>query len=328
MDGATRSMNQDAFLLEEVDVIVATIAFGMGIDKPDVRFVIHYDIPKSLEGYYQETGRAGRDGGEGHCLAFYTAKDLQKMEKFMQGKPLAELEIGRQLLKETAAYAESSVCRRLSLLHYFGENFGNDNCGNCDNCLNPKKRVEAKDDLCAVLETIIALKEKFKAEHVIDVMTGRMTNDVRTYHHDELEVFGCEQGVDEKLLNAIVRQADIAGYIERDIENFGLLKITAKGRKFLNSPVSFKIVEDNEFSEEAEPEILKSGASCAADPELYSILKDLRKKSPATSNCPPMSSFKTRRLRQWPRPTPFLSTSCRTFPASGPAKPRDMERNL
>ncbi|HBI58501.1 MAG: DNA helicase RecQ [Duncaniella sp.] len=320
MDGATRSMNQDAFLLEEVDVIVATIAFGMGIDKPDVRFVIHYDIPKSLEGYYQETGRAGRDGGEGHCLAFYTAKDLQKMEKFMQGKPLAELEIGRQLLKETAAYAESSVCRRLSLLHYFGENFGNDNCGNCDNCLNPKKRVEAKDDLCAVLETIIALKEKFKAEHVIDVMTGRMTNDVQTYHHDELEVFGCEQGVDEKLLNAIVRQADIAGYIERDIENFGLLKITAKGRKFLNSPVSFKIVEDNEFSEEAEPEILKSGASCAADPELYSILKDLRKKVARNLQLPPYVIFQDPSLEAMATTYPISIDELQNIPGVGPGK--------
>lgn len=320
MDGATRSMSQDAFLLEEVDVIVATIAFGMGIDKPDVRFVIHYDIPKSLEGYYQETGRAGRDGGEGHCVAFYAAKDLQKMEKFMQGKPLAELEIGRQLLKETAAYAESSICRRLSLLHYFGEDFGNDNCGNCDNCLNPKKRVEAKDDLCAVLETIIALKEKFKAEHVIDVMTGRMTNDVQTYHHDELEVFGCEQGADEKLLNAIVRQADIAGYIERDIENFGLLKITAKGRKFLNSPVSFKIVEDNEFSEEAEPEILKSGASCAADPELYSILKDLRKKVARNLQLPPYVIFQDPSLEAMATTYPISIDELQNIPGVGPGK--------
>lgn len=320
MDGATRSMNQDAFLLEEVDVIVATIAFGMGIDKPDVRFVIHYDIPKSLEGYYQETGRAGRDGGEGHCLAFYSAKDLQKMEKFMQGKPLAELEIGRQLLKETAAYAESSICRRLSLLHYFGEDFGNDNCGNCDNCLNPKKRVEAKDVLCAVLETILALKEKFKAEHVIDVMTGRMTNDVQAYRHDELEVFGCEQGSDEKLLSAVVRQADIAGYIERDIENFGLLKITPKGRKFLNSPVSFKIVEDNEFSEDAEPEMLKSGASCAADPELYSILKDLRKKVARSLQLPPYVIFQDPSLEAMATTYPISIDELQNIPGVGPGK--------
>lgn len=320
MDGATRSANQDAFLLEQVDVIVATIAFGMGIDKPDVRFVIHYDIPKSLEGYYQETGRAGRDGGEGQCITFYAAKDLQKMEKFMQGKPLAELEIGRQLLKETASYAESSVCRRLSLLHYFGEEFNNDNCGNCDNCLNPKKRVEAKDDLCAVLETILALKEKFKAEHVIDVMTGRMTNDVQAYRHDDLEVFGCEQGVDEKLLSAIVRQADIAGYIERDIENFGLLKVTAKGRKFLNSPVSFKIVEDNDFNDEPEPEMVKSGASCAADPELYSILKDLRKKVARNLQLPPYVIFQDPSLEAMATTYPISIEELQNIPGVGPGK--------
>ncbi|WP_290392702.1 RecQ family ATP-dependent DNA helicase, partial [uncultured Duncaniella sp.] len=246
MDGQTRSENQDAFLHEKVDVIVATIAFGMGIDKPDVRFVIHYDMPKSLEGYYQETGRAGRDGGEGKCITFYAAKDLQKMEKFMQNKPLSEQTIGRQLLLETAGYAESSLCRRKSLLHYFGEEYKPENCGSCDNCLNPKKKVEAKDELCAVIETVAALKEKFKADHIVDVMRGKRTADVRNLGHDELELFGCTEKSDQKFLSAVIRQAVIAGYLERDIENYGLLKLTPKAKKFLNKPESFKIVEDRE----------------------------------------------------------------------------------
>ncbi len=306
MDGGTRSANQDAFLLEKVDVIVATIAFGMGIDKPDVRFVIHYDMPKSLEGYYQETGRAGRDGGEGQCITFYAAKDLQKMEKFMQGKPIAEQEIGRQLLLETASYAESSICRRKSLLHYFGEEYNKENCGNCDNCLNPKTKVEAKDDLCNAIETIAALKEKFKADHVIDVMVGKSTNDVKSYKHQELEVFGCSSGVDERILNAVLRQAVIAGYLDRDIENYGILKITPKGHEYLANPVSFKIVEDNEFNEEDESEVVKSGAGCAADPELYSILKDLRKKISKKLSLPPYVIFQD----------PSLEAMATTYPIS------------
>ncbi|MDE6464703.1 MAG: HRDC domain-containing protein, partial [Muribaculaceae bacterium] len=270
----------------------------------------------------QETGRAGRDGGEGHCLAFYSRKDLQKMEKFMQGKPLAEQEIGRQLLAETAAYAESSVCRRRSLLHYFGEQYSQDHCGNCDNCLNAKNKVEAKEDLLSTLETVVALKEKFKAEHVVDVMLGRVTNEVRAYNHEDLEVFGCMQGSDMRHLSAVVRQAMLDGYLEMGIESYGVLRITAKGKKYLKNPTSFKMVEDTDFSEEIpdDDSMLKSGAGCAADPELYAILNNLRKRIAQHLSLPPYIIFQDPSLEAMATTYPVTMDELAGIPGVGSGK--------
>lgn len=320
MDSQVRTENQDAFLMEKVDVIVATIAFGMGIDKPDVRYVIHYDIPKSLEGYYQETGRSGRDGGEGQCIAFYAYKDLQKLEKFMQGKPVAEQEIGKQLLLETAAYAETSVCRRKVLLHYFGEEYLEENCACCDNCLNPKKQVEAKELLTAVLEVVSTLKEKFKVDYVVNMLIGKETSEIQSYKHHELEVFGSGQDEDEKTWNAVIRQALIAGYLTKDIENYGLLKISKKGKDFMDKPVSFKITEDNEFDEEDEEVPVRGGASCAVDPVLYSMMKDLRKKLSKKLEVPPFVIFQDPSLEAMATTYPVTLDELQNIPGVGAGK--------
>jgi ATP-dependent DNA helicase RecQ len=318
MDNSVRNATQDAFINEDIDVIVATIAFGMGIDKPDVRYVIHYDIPKSLEGYYQETGRAGRDGGEGRCIAFYTHKDLYRLEKFLEGKPVAEQDIGRQLIRETAAYCETSVCRRKILLHYFGETYDKDNCGQCDNCLNPKNRVEAKELLVLALQAIHAVKENFKIDYVVDFLRGKESETLLAHKHDQLKEFGSGADVETTMWNAVFAQAQLNGYIEKEVENYGILKITKEGKKYLKNPTSFMVAQDSDYNGDYED--MEEGGQSVADETLYAMLLSLRKKIAKKYDVPPYVVFQETSLEAMTTLYPITLEELQNIPGVGAGK--------